>query len=327
MLNEKSQFSTGTRLGLYSALVLFAAVSGFIYNARTSGIFACQAPRAGSDQYIGICNVTNYGDYDHGAFWFGLESIAEEAATKATVLFIGNSRMQFGLSTGVLDDWFRSQSLDYYLLGFSHNDNHLFLGPLIQKLKPTAQMYILNVDLFFDNKLSDPANSVMNDAESLNRYKQKLYWQKIHKRICGKIGSVCGNGSSFVRTRANGSWIFNGADFLNRVDFSDQLVSYDWSVDQDIVASYESRAKDFLAAFTADANCVVLTNIPNSYTSIGTVNALAERLGLPLVAPEIEGLTTFDGSHLDPDSAARWSGVFIEELKPHVQRCLKGFPG
>jgi hypothetical protein len=326
-MNRNPNSVAGKRTSLYCAFVLVAAVSGFIYSARTVGLFACQAPKSGSDRYVGLCNVTDFGDYDHGAFWFGLEPTAIKAATQATVLFVGNSRMQFALSTGELDSWFRTRAVDYYLLGFSHHDNFLFFGPLLQKMRPDAEMYVINVDNFFENKLSGPANSLMNEPESRNRYKQKFYWQKLHERICGTVSRLCGNGFSFIRKRTTGAWLFQGANFLAQANFSDQPVVYDWSVDSIVLGNYEIRAKEFLAAVAIEPICVVLTNMPNSDTSAGTAKALAERLGLPLVAPEMEGLTTFDGSHLDPDSAARWSYVFIKALGPHVEQCLQGRAG
>ena len=118
-MNTRFSVLVSRRAGLYSLLVLLAALSGFAYGARTTGLFACQSADSGSDKYIGLCNVTNYGDYDHGAFWFGLEDSAVDAAKQAAVLFIGNSRMQFALSTSALDGWFNSRALQYYLLGFS----------------------------------------------------------------------------------------------------------------------------------------------------------------------------------------------------------------
>lgn len=323
-MKNRQKKDNENRNGLYSLLIVIAAVSGFLYGARTTGLFACQAPSRNTDQYLGFCNATNYGDYDHGALWFELEKTTKEAASQATVLFIGNSRMQFGLSTNEVEGWFESQALDYYLLGFSHDENHLFFGPLVRKIRPEAKIYILNVDNFFRNKLSGPANSVMYDQESRNRYRQKLYWRKIHERICGAIAVLCGNSNSFIRRRTNGAWVFKGADFLAQFDFSDQPVLFDGSVNRETLADYESAARSFLASIAADSKCVVLTNIPNSDTSAGTARALADRLGLPFVAPEMAGLSTFDGSHLDPESAARWSTVFVDALAPHLQQCLQG---
>ena len=323
-MDRKSAIGFGKQTGIYCFLILAAVTSGFIYSVRTTGLFACQAPDPGTDQYIGTCNVTRFGDYDHGAFWFDLESAAISASMQATVLFVGNSRMQFGLSTSTLDDWFTSRALRYYLLGFSHHENYLFFTPLLRKMRPAAKMYVLNIDNFFDGRLTGPANSVMNEPESLNRYKQKFYWQKVHQLLCGAIDSICGNELSFVRKRSNGAWIFEGGEFFDRTDLGDRTIRYDESVDLARLTRYEKRAGVFLRQLMSDPDCVVLTNIPNSDTSIGLARSLAERLKLPLVAPEIAGLTTFDGSHLDPQSAERWSGAFIAEVAPHIERCLQG---
>jgi hypothetical protein len=62
-------------------------------------IFACKASGYPSDRYISYCGATEYGDYEHGAFWFDLEPVAELSAANADVIFLGNSRTQFGFST------------------------------------------------------------------------------------------------------------------------------------------------------------------------------------------------------------------------------------
>ena len=84
---------------LYLSFVLSAAAGAVVLGLRLDSLFACQAAGYGPDRYLAYCQATNYGDYDHGAFWFGLERAALDAAANADVLFLGNSRMQFGLST------------------------------------------------------------------------------------------------------------------------------------------------------------------------------------------------------------------------------------
>ena len=73
---------------------------------RGAGIFACPATAYGGNHYLGYCQGSAYGDYDHGAVWFGLEPGVREAAAAADVLFLGNSRMQFGFSAPALGQWF-----------------------------------------------------------------------------------------------------------------------------------------------------------------------------------------------------------------------------
>ena len=312
-----------SRITPYIILVVAAAISGFLYGARKNGLFACQAPDRAANQYVGLCDVLNFGDYDHGAFWFGLESAAVEAASAADVLFLGNSRMQFGLSTGVLGSWFDEQGISFYLMGFSHHDNYLFAKPLLRKINPAATMYVVNIDNFFEQQLTGPANAVMNEPDALNRYKQKYYWQKAHQLLCGSIAWVCGNGLSFIRERSRGEWIFGGADFLAASDFSNQRLAYDSSVDKELVDRYEVPAAAFLSTLTSQPNCIVLTNIPNFDISAGTAQALSDRLGLPLVDPRLSGLITFDGSHLDTDSASIWATAFVDQLAPHIGKCFQ----
>jgi hypothetical protein len=40
------------------------------------------------------------------------------------------------------------------------------------------------------------------------------------------------------------------------------------------------------------------------------------------VAPELEGLSTSDGYHLDRVSADRWARAFLEAAGPEIRSCL-----
>ncbi|MEP6607259.1 MAG: hypothetical protein ABJA83_01115, partial [Burkholderiaceae bacterium] len=118
----------------YILLLLCAVVGSFAYKLRVDGIFACGADRYSADRYLAYCNATAYGDYDRGAFWFALEPEAPRNAAAAEVLFIGSSRMQFAFSTAATAEWFSLSAARYYLLGFSHTEDIVFLAPLLSKL-------------------------------------------------------------------------------------------------------------------------------------------------------------------------------------------------
>src|ERR1700730_18362472 len=100
-----SQIVTESRGGLFTArpmiyilIFLSAFVAAFLYKLRTDYIFACPATGYGSDRFLTHCEVPNYGDYEHGAFWFDLEPAAQISAANADVLFVGNSRVQHAFS-------------------------------------------------------------------------------------------------------------------------------------------------------------------------------------------------------------------------------------
>jgi hypothetical protein len=131
-------------------------------------LVACPASGYSADRYIDNCSGANYGDYEHGAFWFGLEPV-QGYANKADVLFLGNSRMEKSFSMNATSDWFSSKSARYYLMGFSYGENMSFAGPLLRKIKPMASVYVINVDDFFDQTETPPGRTVMDDPRSLRQ--------------------------------------------------------------------------------------------------------------------------------------------------------------
>jgi len=312
----RRSFVLAGRSGLYILLVLAVAVGAGGYSLRTYGIFSCQASGYGSGRYLAYCGATSYGDYDHGAIWFGLEPTADAAATNAQVLFLGNSRTVFGFSSKATADWFASRSKSYYLLGFSHFENYTFEAPLLSRLHPRATVYVINIDSFFERAETGPGKTVMRDASAKTRYEEKRRWQGIHKAVCTTFKAVCGQDEAIFRSKPTGAWVVTG----NR--FTSKPVSYDDDINQNKLASYTALGNEFLPGLTADRTCTILTIVPTVKTDVGTAKAIAAALDLNLVAPRPVGLITFDQVHLNPESAQRWSAAFLEEAGPQIQKCL-----
>src|SRR5216684_2865081 len=249
-------FVLAAKSGLYILLLLAVALGAGAYSLRKYGIFGCQASGYASDGYLGYCGATSYGDYDHGAIWFGLEPAAITAATNAHVLFIGNSRTQFAFSSKATADWFSSLSESYYLLGFSHWENYTFEAPLLHTLRPKAKVYVINIDLFFERSETGPGKTVMRDESAKTRYEEKRKWQRIHKAICTTYKAVCGHEATYFRSRSAGAWLVAGGRFTS------EPVSYDEDIDQNTLASYTTLGNEFLPSLSADRACTILTIVP-----------------------------------------------------------------
>jgi hypothetical protein len=304
------------RVWAYTAIVLLVVLAAGVYGLRRNGIFACRANGYDNDRYLAYCQAVNYADYDHGAFWFDLEPEATAAAGTSDVLFLGNSRMQFGLSTTATDELFADVSARYYLLGFSFNGNVVFEQPLLEKLKARPRLYVLNLDEFFGSFESPPARTVMRDRDALGRHQQKRRWQTIHKLVCGNTPLVCGNARAFYRSRRTGSWMWEGGGETQ------SPVSYDHSIDQTVVRDSRERGTAFLSGLSIEPQCVIATIVPTVQTRIGTAQAVAEALALTFAAPALTDLSTFDESHLDANSAQRWSAAFFQAVGPRIRECL-----
>lgn len=301
----------------YLFIVLMMLVVALALKVRFRGVFACPASY-GAVAYLSDCNATNYGDYDHGAFWFGLEPATERAVTAAKVLLVGNSRVQFGFSSPVTARWFGERSIPFYSLGFSHYESITFVTPILDRLKPQATAYVINADRFFAEWQSPASRRVMNDRDARSIYNEKQFWQRLHKPVCGALSFLCGGEFAVYRTVENGMWFTSGA----RPD-APKGTADGPPVDQQQWPHYIDLARVFVDRMKIDRQCVVITIVPNSATKRAEAEAIAAALGLPFIAPRVDGLTTFDGSHLDPKSADRWSAAFFEAAGPTLERCAR----
>src|SRR5690242_3477521 len=71
------------RPGLYVAMLVATMCLATVYRLRTKGLFSCDASGYGADRYVAYCQASAYGDYDHGAFWYGLEPAVTAAVSSA----------------------------------------------------------------------------------------------------------------------------------------------------------------------------------------------------------------------------------------------------
>jgi hypothetical protein len=301
----------------YVVVVLCSVIVAFGYGLRTNGVFACSAGGYASGRYLAYCQANRYGDYDHGAFWFELEPQAPRSAALADVLFLGNSRMQFAFSAAATQAWFATVASSYYLLGFSHDQNLTFAGPLLAKLSPRARVVVINVDDFFNDTTTWLGQAVFQDSQSRSRYERKQSWQSLHRRVCRAFAFMCGNAVTFYRLPETGSWQLHGAADFKALPVADATDPGTVDLQHQV-----ALAQGFVAHLPARRDCIVLTIAPWAQTRRAEAAAIAHALGLDLVAPQLEGLATYDGSHLDRKSAERWSAAFFDAAGPAIRRCL-----
>jgi len=305
------------RLVAYVCVLLVASICAYAYGIRTHGIFACQANGYSADRYVANCNVSNYADYEYGAFQFNLEPGVEDAIRNANVLFLGNSRLQIAFSSVPTEQWFSANSDRYYLMGFGDFGNSLFEGGLLQRIRPNPEVYIIDVDRFFSQSETPEMKKVLHDPNARRDYEAKRLWQHVHERVCGSFAALCGHQLVFFRSRDTGAYYPEGPWGQKAAP-----VSYDAAVDQNVAKASIAIAIDFLSRFTR-GKCVILTIVPTVDTPIGTAKAIASGVGLPLVTPGImDGLRTRDGSHLDQPSAQRWAQAFFQVAGPEIRSCL-----
>lgn len=305
----------------YVLLLVLVSTAAFGYRLRT-GIFACPAAGEGDGElYLAYCHGETYGDYDHGAFWFGLEPAVRDNAAQADVLFLGSSRLQFAFSTGATSAWFQARSLRHYLLGFGYTESVTFVAPLVARLGPHASAYVINVDRFFTDNESPPGAEILHGEDvALRKYEDKRRWQRAHDTACGAVGALCGDELAFFRRPGDGHWRVGG-HAQGGVAFVPADVSDGPPGDTGRWDAFAAIADRFVRALPVDRRCVTLTLVPYAGTRRAEAEAIARALGTDLVTPAVSDLRTFDGSHLDEASAERWSAAFFEMAGPRIEPC------
>jgi hypothetical protein len=289
----------------------------FAVHERHAGIFACPAAYGKSPSLLVECNATDYGEYYHGAVWFGLAQQVRENAAAADVLFLGNSRMQFALSSPSTDAWFASRKASYYLFGFDDEESVQFTAPILAKIKPQAKAYVINVDRFFRDDLSPYAMELLGQPTARQRVRLKSALQPIHRIVCTVLSKLCGRSPALFVNVENGQWTIAGLVPPFPIERADL------PVDPVKVAQWKAVAEPFIASLPVERSCVVLTYVWTTANDRADAEALAGSLNLPFVSPQLEGLTTIDASHLDRPSAERFSNAFFEQAAPYLNHCLE----
>jgi hypothetical protein len=319
-LSRKRDGFFRSRPGFYIIILLVAVVASSLYQLRADNIFACPASGYTSDRYLSNCGAANYGDYEHGAFWFDLEPAAEKFAASADVLFLGDSRMLLAFSNAATAKWFSSISASFYLLGFYGFENSIFEQALLRKLKPRAEVYIIALGDYFQPTEAPIAKTIMHDAAGRSSYEAKRYLQLIHETICVKLTKVCGGDLAVFRSRQTGMWYMQTEKFKGR----ERQVSYDGHVYEREIDDAVAIGQTFLSELTVNPECVIFTVVPGVGTKLAAAGAIASGLGRALVVPDhVDGLQTFDGTHLDHASGERWSDAFFKVAGPQIQKCLE----
>jgi hypothetical protein len=200
--------------------------------------------------------------------------------------------------------------LKVFNLAVGHNEGSLFPLQIIRKYDLHPRLLVLNVDRYFSENLSDYSRYVEEQGKWNARI--AFYKNTLSYFLYPWIAQIApqfiqGNSADFVyRVPENGVWI-NSSFPETRFPVNDAVLEHP-------VPAEEIRVgKEFLLEMRSRGTKVIFTWIPGPHAS--GLTQLSQALGAESIAPRLSGLQTFDGSHLDPTSAKRFSGAFWSELE------------
>lgn len=306
-------------------LVVLAAI--FIGSRDFVGMLrSCGGKGYAADTFLAGCESNYFGNYEHGAYYFELEPEAVAALKSATVVVLGHSRPMFAFGTQSWREFFNSRAIKYYLFGFRFAEGERFAQSLLNRLHVRPKVLILTVDNYFFTGYQSV--EAMGIEARRSHYVYKKLEQVAHRWVCSAWSRsasdvICPDKSSLFRSRSTGEWDFSRFHGKNA---SGHAFQYDYSVAPDLLAKQLQWGGRFLEGLDVRPECIVLTTVPYPDAHLGTTLELAKELGVRAVLPHVEGLATWDDSHLSADSAEAYSRAFGAEVEGIVRTCTLNAP-
>ncbi len=263
------------------------------------------------------------GHVDHHVLLHGIDRETMDNLHDADVLLMGNSRLMFALRGAALRAYFLPRGLEPFALGFGHQEQHRFPLEVLRRHGLRPKVVIANVDNFFGGLTSPWAQRVLADTR-FDAWKTEFEATASHTtrralhRVVPHVPDLWDGEREFViyRSRRDGSW-FSATSFGH----GSRLMPF--YKGDDIVRPHNLElALGFKEAVEAVGAELIFVLVPGRDVSLTHAQMLADMTGVPLVAPEVPGLRTMDGSHLTDESAAAYARVFFQHLDPVLDRAL-----
>ncbi|HBR97562.1 MAG TPA: hypothetical protein DD979_09315 [Gammaproteobacteria bacterium] len=311
-------------------LLAFVLSASIIVVWKRADIFpwigGCNPQGYDDTSFMAYCHSSRYGDYEHRAFWHGLEAGLIEPVREADVLFLGNSRTQYAFSTDAIARYFEQSPLTHYVFGFGMGSQNFVAEKMADKFDLRPSAVVINADPFFTDRISVTNQNMLEDSRTKTwEYGLKRWMQNQQRSRCAGAEDtlmnalLCGGQEeTLFRNTQNGHWDVRYFRKNRRIPVAIDANSGDLDVS---VEEASRIAEAFLDKLQIDRNCMILTVTPRTATPLAFAEALAERLGVPGIFPMPEHLVTVDDSHLDPDSAMRWSNDFIHAAGEILESC------
>lgn len=303
---------------LVLTLMIWGAYSAYIYAQGLMRIDICPKPPEG----YALENCQNIETPMQLSARILRDTTLASALHQAKVVFVGNSRIAFGVSTNAVARYFGEHGLRYFVLGFPHN-NWYATRSLLGYTWAQPSVLIINADHFLQYNPYPLSYEFRALTAILNGAIYDLALS-FHYRTCGTPDCLGPDGRprwGILRSKSDGHWIEQQADLSHTHTFR----APKGDVEMTWLLKAETALNTFLGSLSVARECVVLTYVPHQGTEADDsetfTRRLAERAGVKVLIPDVSDLRVFDEAHLDPESAERWSQDLIARLAPIIEHC------
>lgn len=303
-----------------SAIVTVTAFVGSTF----SGALSCSSTGYRDGYYMAYCTSPAFGDYEHGALFYNLEPGIEKNLPQSELLFLGDSQAQTGFSGQGLRSLLDREKVKYYILGFGYGESEGFIVELLKRWAAHPKVIVINIDPFFHGYFSQVGMDVLSRRFAVRMHYTTLQmFERFQRSFCSSLPALCPDTWTAVYRSANdGHWEWSIAwaypPLQVKIDPAKQN-----RIDDGSAAVYRAEALKFVEASGLRPECIVFTGVPNgNQDSPYMATKIGEGLGVRVITPKVDNLSTFDTAHLNFESADRWSAAFATELEPVIAHCI-----
>jgi hypothetical protein len=298
---------------------IFAAASGAITLVTPPAIGAAGCNQNPSREvFLAYCTHPKFNDYEHGAYYLGLEPQAISSLKQASVVILGSSVAQMAFPTDATNSYFNERNLHPYVFGFGYTESGRFPAAILPGLSPRARLYIIHEYAFFSDLFSAAAKDAMGDNGSVH-YGAKKVGAAIARWICQYRWNWCGGHGSIYRRQDTGFWEWSTYDSGVGI----RPIPTTLPKAGPPSAGELANAERFVASLNVPPQCVILTVTPNlDFDQSEQTRLIALHIHATALIPQLDGLSSLDGFHLDKVSNERWSAAFFDGLDAAAKGCF-----
>lgn len=321
---------TGQRIAIFTCAALLATfVAPPLY--WLPSVLGCRVNQD-PGTFLAYCNTESFADYEHGAFLWNMEPKATAALRAAEVLFFGDSHTQHAFSSKASKAFFQSVGMSYYLAGFTYGENMTLSKLLIDRFGLRPRAVIINAnDTYFTEKpkfITELIETPKTEAKfwkTRYSYILKQTFGRLVRPACNSLGpTLCQQKvPSIWRRFDTGDWEWRETLVVAHPSaFPIKTVGRNQPPDEAALQQMEKAAAILIDRLDLPPRCIILTAIPNDFeTNEPIVARVSGRYNLPVIIPQLHGLTTIDHNHLDSRSAEQWSEAFLKLAAPLLAAC------
>jgi hypothetical protein len=314
-------------------LVTFLGLAALKELGGRAAQLTCWSGGYRQDAWMAYCNSTRYGVYDVEAIWHHAEPDVAPALQAAKIITLTDSHLQNALSLGGASQWFADRHYPTYMLGLPTEESG-FGERLIDNFHLRPSVLILDASPYFTGDVGGSERAIFADPVASRKQVTELRgFQAWHQRLCDQYTWACGHNFAYFRSRLDGHWIFpvqSSAIWIGRPDVPNDNLRYPVSEAANervpLYPQYLDAAKRLLGKLDIPSHCIVITHVPSEEDLTGLAEYVGAQLGLTVIVPVVPNLSTFDRSHLTPESSVQWSRQFLTRLEPVLERCISGKP-